>query len=154
MDEPNDTRWEQRFSNFNKALDKLDQAVTHIQTEYYSEGVFDETLFGEGDDIIKEGLIQRFEYTHELAWKTMKDFLKEKGNLGLFGSKDVTREAFSTGLIADGKTWMEMIISRNMTSHTYNEDTANDIFMKILKAYHPAFLAFRQRMEDQRRKTV
>ncbi len=122
-------RWEQRFSNFNKALTKLDQAVRHIKSEYYSNGSFDEGLFEEGDDIIREGLIQRFEYTHELAWNVMKDFLKEKGVSELFGSKDTTREAYSTGLIHSGKVWMEMIKSRNKTSHTYNEETANEIFV-------------------------
>lgn len=129
---------------------KLDQAVKHIKSEYFSDGTFNESLFEEGEDIIKEGLIQRFEYTHELAWNVIKDFLQDKGNPEIFGLKDATREAFSTGLISEGKIWMEMIKSRNQTSHAYHEEVANEIFIKILEDYHPAFLRFQQRMEDQK----
>jgi nucleotidyltransferase substrate binding protein (TIGR01987 family) len=151
MNEEKDVRWEQRFSNFKKALAKLDQAVKHIQSLYYVEGSFDESLLKEGDDLMKEGLIQRFEYTHELAWNVMKDFLNERGSTPLYGSKDATREAFATGLIANGQIWMEMIGSRNKTSHTYNEETATEIFLKILDSYHLAFLTFQKMMEEKRR---
>jgi len=72
------------------------------------------------DDIIKEGVIQRFEYTHELAWKVMKDFFKSAGNTTIYGSKYATREAFSLGMIIRGDVWMDMIISRNTSSHTYH----------------------------------
>ncbi len=100
------------------------------------------------DDIIKEGLIQRFEYTHELAWNVMKDFLQEAGNNNIFGSKDATREAFTSGLIENGVVWMDMIQSRSKTSHTYNEETANDIFIKIINEYYLEFLQFKKRMES------
>ncbi|MBD8487366.1 nucleotidyltransferase substrate binding protein [Echinicola sp. CAU 1574] len=146
-----DIRWEQRFANYNKALLKLEQAVEYIRENYYHEGEYDEQLFEKGEDIVKEGLIQRFEYTHELAWNVMKDFLKERGNIEIYGSRDATREAFSTGLIREGKIWMEMIQSRNKTSHTYNEDTAQEIFSKILEEYFPELLAFRVIMKEKRR---
>ncbi|WP_200978411.1 nucleotidyltransferase substrate binding protein [Echinicola sp. 20G] len=145
-----DIRWEQRFANYNKALLKLEQAVEYIRENYYQDGQYDELLFEKGEDIVKEGLIQRFEYTHELAWNVMKDFLKERGNIEIYGSRDATREAFSTGLIREGKIWMEMIQSRNKTSHTYNEDTAQEIFSKILEEYYPELLAFRVIMEEKR----
>ncbi|WP_215222651.1 nucleotidyltransferase substrate binding protein [Echinicola shivajiensis] len=145
-----DVRWEQRFANFNKALLKLEQAVDYIKENYYQDGEYDELLFEKGEDIVKEGLIQRFEYTHELAWNVMKDFLRERGNIEIYGSRDATREAFSTGLITEGKVWMEMIQSRNKTSHTYNEDTAQEIFSKILEEYYPEFLAFKAIMENKR----
>lgn len=150
MNEEKDIRWEQRFSNFKKALAKLDQAVKHIRSVYYVEGSFDESLLKEGDDLMKEGLIQRFEYTHELAWNVMKDFLNERGSTPLYGSKDATREAFATGLISNGQIWMEMIGSRNKTSHTYNEETATEIFLQILDSYHLAFLTFQKTMEEKR----
>ncbi len=150
MSKEQDIRWEQRLTNYNKALAKLDQAVQRIKAEYYSAGKFDDELLEAGDDIIIEGLIQRFEYTHELAWNVMKDFLKNRGTTEIYGSKDATREAYSTGLIADGQTWMSMIGSRNKTSHTYNEETANDIFLKILESYHTAFLEFQRTMEAKR----
>lgn len=144
------TRWVQRFSNFSKAFAKLDQAVIKIRTEYKAdaEGRIDADAFL--DDIIKEGVIQRFEYTHELAWNVMKDFLTEIGDIKIFGSKDATKEAFAANLIIDGDTWMDMIKSRNKTSHTYNEETADDIFFKIINEYHPVFLAFKVEMETMR----
>ena len=101
------------------------------------------------DEILKEGVIQRFEYTHELAWNVMEDFLLEIGNVKTYGSKDATREAFKVGLIDKGDVWMEMIMSRNKTSHTYNEDTADEIFSKIIKEYHSVFVDFKQSMKEK-----
>ena len=142
-----DIRWQQRFSNFVKAYSKLDQAVQKIQEEYpiKEDGTIEEDSFL--DDIIKEGLIQRFEYTHELAWNVLKDFLENAGNNNIFGSKDATREAFAAGLITNGEVWMDMIKSRNKISHIYNKETADDIFMKIVNHYHQEFNLFKNRME-------
>ena len=142
-----DIRWQQRFSNFVKAYSKLDQAVQKIQEKYpiKEDGTIEEDSFL--DDIIKEGLIQRFEYTHELAWNVLKDFLENAGNNNIFGSKDATREAFAAGLISNGEVWMDMIKSRNKTSHIYNKETADDIFMKIVNHYHQEFNQFKNRME-------
>ena len=142
MEHNQGTRWEQRFSNFNKALKKLSVAVDYIKKHEPQEEVLDE--------ILKEGIIQRFEYTHELAWNVINDFLSEIGEVKTYGSKDATREAFKAELIKDGDVWMEMIKSRNKTSHTYNEETAQEIYMKILKEYHAAFLEFQEVMEGKR----
>lgn len=143
-------RWEQRFSNYMKALAKLKKAVETIKASFFQDGTFDDSLMNEDDELVKEGLIQRFEYTHELAWNVMKDFLRSKGNQEIYGSKDATRLAFENGLIEDGHVWMEMINSRNKTSHTYNEDVANAIFLDIIHRYYPAFEAFRAQMETLR----
>ncbi len=145
-----DIRWEQRLGNYNKALAKLSIAVEKINKDFSTDidGNIDEDDFL--NDIIKEGVIQRFEYTHELAWKVMKDFLEHRGGVQLFGSKDATREAFAAELITDGELWMEMIKSRNETSHTYNEKTADDIFDKVINGYHDAFVAFQKKMEGFR----
>jgi len=145
-----DIRWEQRFSNYVKAFNKLDQAVTKIKTDFEIEddGTIDDDEFL--DDIIKEGIIQRFEYTHELSWKVMKDFLEDVGEVKMYGSKDATKEAFAAELITDGDVWMDMIKSRNKTSHTYNEEVADEIFKNIITQYHPEFLAFRDKMEALR----
>jgi nucleotidyltransferase substrate binding protein (TIGR01987 family) len=146
--ESKDIRWKQRFRNYNKALEKLKEAVERIQEDYPidKDGNIDEDQFL--DDILKEGVIQRFEYTHELAWNVMKDFLVNSGNTNIFGSKDTSREAFSAGLIENGELWMDMIISRNKTSHTYNEETADDIFLKIMHQYFYEFIQFRNKMEE------
>ena len=102
------------------------------------------------DEIVKEGLIQRFEYTHEQAWNVMKDYAAYQGNTDVGGSRDATREAFQLQLISDGNVWMDMIGSRNNTSHTYNEDTANEIYDKIMNEYHSAFENFKKKMETKR----
>jgi len=138
-----DIRWEQRFSNYNKALKKLTEAIEYIDIEFENA---EEVL----EEIIKEGLIQRFEYTYEMAWNVMKDYALFQGNPDIGGSRDAIRYAFSTKLIADGDLWMDMIKSRMKTSHTYNEETANEIFMIILDEYHAAFLQFQTVMEGKR----
>jgi len=138
----NDIRWEQRFSNYRKALLKLSQAIKFINES--NIGIGATTVEGE---IIKEGLIQRFEYTHELGWNVMKDFAEYQGNFEIKGSRDATREAFQMKLITQGEIWMDMILNRNKSSHTYNEETANEIYLKIMKDYYPAFLEFAVTME-------
>ena len=147
-----DIRWQQRLNNYTKALNKLTQAVEYIQTELKARDIDFEDKDSEDvlDEIIREGLIQRFEYTHELAWNVMKDFLLEVGGIHSIGSRDATREAFKAELIKNGDVWMEMIKSRNKTSHTYNEETANEIYSNIITDYYPAFLAFKIKMEEKR----
>ncbi|MBF6607299.1 MAG: nucleotidyltransferase substrate binding protein [Flavobacterium sp.] len=143
-----DIRWEQRFSNFIKAIDKLQQSVNYINEniEDDNEDDFDSIL----DEMIKEGLIQRFEYTHELAWNVMKDYAEYQGNSLIGGSRDAVREALQLQIISDGEIWMDMIKSRNKTFHTYNEETANEIYVKILNEYYPAFRNFKTTMEEKR----
>jgi len=141
MDHPH--RWVLRFSNFRKALAKLSEAVAFAARSDVPSG----RVSGE---ILKEGIIQRFEYTHELAWNVMKDYAEFQGNASVGGSRDATREAFRLNLVEDGSLWMEMIASRNRSTHTYHQDTADEIYSKIVSAYHPAFLAFEARMEALR----
>jgi nucleotidyltransferase substrate binding protein (TIGR01987 family) len=126
-----DIRWEQRFANYKKALAQLSNFMKAKSLNEMEE----------------QGLIQAFEYTHELAWKTLADFIKSKGNVEIFGSKDATREAFALGLIEDGDVWMEMINSRNMTSHTYNEETTQKIIKAIKNNYYSAFIALEKRLD-------
>ena len=127
-----DVRWKQRFHSFQKAFAQLTRAVELGQTRELSE-------------LERQGLIQAFEFTHELAWKTLKDFLQDRGTIDLHGSKDSTREAFATGLIEDGETWMSMIQSRNRTTHTYNLETAHEIAQAIVHHYFAEFGRFHTR---------
>ncbi len=129
--ENQDVRWIQRFASFSKAFNQLEKAVRISEERSLSE-------------LEEQGMIQAFEYTHELAWKTLKDFLEDKGDNTLYGSKDVTRAAFKLGLIDNGEIWMDMIKSRNQTSHTYNEDTAQEIVNDIRKKYFDHFCALRE----------
>lgn len=126
-----DIRWQQRFSNFSKALEQLRQAVQLSNQRVLS-------------NLEKQGLIQAFEFTHEIAWNVIKDFFQEQGNSSIMGSKDAAREAFQKGLILDGASWMEMIKSRNLTSHTYNQSVADDIIEKVQKNYLKSFEDFEQ----------
>lgn len=103
-----DIRWEQRFSNFNKALLKLEESVNYINHNVLVE----EDLGYIVDELIKEGLIQRFEYTHELAWNVMKDYALFQGNSTIGGSRDATREAYKLQIIENADLWMDMIQSR------------------------------------------
>jgi nucleotidyltransferase substrate binding protein (TIGR01987 family) len=145
-----DIRWEQRFSNFIKANEKLAQSVKYIEENFVKDGsVSDEVLDSVLNEMIKEGLIQRFEYTHELAWNVMKDYAEYQGNPNVGGSRDAIREALQLRIIEDGDVWMDMIKSRNKTSHTYNEATAEEIYGKILREYFPAFDKFKMKMHEK-----
>lgn len=128
-----DIRWEQRFENFNTAFRQLKAAFELAQSKKLS-------------DLEKQGYIQAFEFTHELAWNVLKDFIEYTGGQKLVGSKDTTREAFQKDIISNGDVWMEMIKSRNLTSHTYNESTSREIIEKISKQYVPAFIEFQTKM--------
>ena len=130
-----DIRWQQRFDNYQRALLRLQQATELAATRKLS-------------DLEQQGLIQGFEFTHELAWNTLKDFLIYRGVSNIIGSRDATRAAFRNGLIQDGETWMEMIKSRNLTSHTYREEVANDIADKILNRYYLAFVDLRTALQQ------
>jgi nucleotidyltransferase substrate binding protein (TIGR01987 family) len=126
-----DIRWQQRLHNFRKALQQLDEAIELMQQRELSK-------------LEKQGVIQGFEYSYELAWNTLKDFLVWQGLEGIVGSRDCIREAFSTGLIDDGQGWMHMLADRNRTSHTYNEETAEAILLNIRQQHHPLLKALEQ----------
>ena len=130
-----DIRWRQRLQSFRRAFGQLSKAAALANQRKLS-------------DLEQQGLIQAFEFTHELAWNTLKDFLESRGESGLYGSKDATRAAFAKGLIADGEAWMAMIKSRNDSSHTYNEDTANEMSAAITSSYLPQFDKFLQRFSE------
>lgn len=137
MTQTRDIRWHQRLANFEKAFSRLAAAVELAGQRPLS-------------DLEKQGLIQTFEFTHELAWNVMKDYFAWQGTVDITGSRDATRESFSKGLVADGEGWMEMIRSRNQTSHTYNEEVANEIAARITGLYAPLLRAFLLRMQGLR----
>lgn len=125
-------RWVQRFSSFCKAYDKLRVAIDVVEQNIESENK-------EVDEVLKEGLIQRFEYTQELAWKVMKDYALYQGNNEVKGSRDAIREAFKLNLITNADVWLDMISSRNLTFHTYDAASANKTVELIISDYAPAF---------------
>ncbi len=117
-----DIRWVQRYRHFIQAFEQLKSAVELAEQRNLSE-------------LEEQGMIQAFEYTHELAWNTLKDFLEHQGLQHLYGSKDSSREAFKKGLVQNGDIWMDMIKSRNLSSHTYNRDIARKIVSAIQNNY-------------------
>ena len=119
-------RWIQRANSFERALGRLKAAVKLAEQRELS-------------DLEAQGLIQGFEYTHELAWKTLKNFLEAQGIVNLYGSRDTTRTAFRNGLIENGEVWMDMVEKRNLTSHTYDEETAAQVVTTIRNAYFAEF---------------
>lgn len=129
MNESLDIRSQQRFENFKKALSLYSGAVRPKMSR-----------------LEEEGLIQRFEYTFELAWKYLQDLLQERGYSNVRGPRPVIEQAFQDGLISDGTLWLEMLKARNETTHLYNEVIFADIikkvktsFLKILKSFQANF---------------
>lgn len=130
-----DSRWRQRFESFKGAFAQLQRAVALARERPLSE-------------LEQQGLIQVFEFTHELAWNVLKDYLREQGFVGIVGSKDASREAFQNGLLEDGDTWMEMIKARNLTTHTYDCGVAEAIAKDVLERFAPAFAAFEEKFDE------
>ena len=138
MTPPNqDIRWLQRFQNYQKALAQLTQAVDLSSQRALSK-------------LEQQGLIQGFEYTHELAWNTLKDFLETRGAAEIFGSRDTTRAAFTAGLIDQGEVWMQMIQSRNQSTHTYNEEMMTQIVTAVIQTYMAEFTKLQSKFEQLR----
>ncbi len=135
--EKQDVRWLQRFSNYRNALAKLSKAVDIVSSQMGE----DEDI----DELLEEGLIQRYEYTHELAWKVMKDYAEYQGVTGISGSRDAIRQTLQFGLI-DDENWMRSISDRNLTSHQYDEDTAKAIIENITEVYYPLFVKYEKVM--------
>ena len=127
-----DIRWKQRFENYRKA-----------QT-FLQESLKKETL----SELEKAGIVQAFEFSFELAWKTMKDYLNEKGVEALY-PREVIKQAFKHGLIADGELWMDMLDSRNLMSHTYKETDSDFVFNEIRIKYSEALHQLSQTLKKE-----
>ena len=133
-----DIRWIQRFTHFVKALSQLQEAVELTKQRPLTR-------------LEAQGMIQAFKFTHELAWNTLKDFFEDRGVQGLYGSKDASRAAFKAGLIENGEAWMDMIQSRNLTTHTYDEAIAAQITSSIRSTYFAEFEALRIKLDELKR---
>jgi len=133
-----DVRWLQRLENYGKALAALTRAVAMARQRQLSE-------------LEEQGLIQAFEFTHELSWLLLKDYLADQGVSGISGSRDAVLEAVVRGLLPAGTetTWMAMIRSRNLTSHTYNPELAREIAGLIERDYAPALEALQLELQHR-----
>jgi len=118
----NDTRWKQRLENFERAFLLLKEAFEKNPSEM--------------SDLEKEGTVQRFEYSFELAWKTLKDYLVYSGvTFDQITPRSVIKQAFAAKIIKDGQTWMDMLEQRNLMSHTYDSKTFEAVFSNISQDY-------------------
>ena len=133
--ENQDIRWKQRFEHFVNAFKQLKNAKKLKAERDFTE-------------LELQGVIQAFEVSQELSWKVMKDFLEEQGKTDLFGSKNAVKEAFNVGLISKGEVWLDMIKSRNLTSHIYDEKEVLAILEIILNDYFPVFIDFENKMKS------
>ena len=131
--ENQDIRWKQRFQNFENAFISFKEAV--------------EEQGNTTNELIKAGIIQRFEFTHELSWKVMKDFLIFEGIQNIIGSRSAVREALNKDLITNGEIWMDMIETRNITVHAYDEEILNKEFNKIINEYFELLFDFYTKMK-------
>jgi nucleotidyltransferase substrate binding protein (TIGR01987 family) len=120
MGNKKDIRWKQRFVNFEKAFNQFEKAIIS---------------FEDLDDLAKEGLVQRFEYTFELAKNTLKDYLESKGEDVKY-TRDVLKKAFQLQIVNNGELWIDMLEKRNLMLHTYNEATFIEVTTIIKDKYY------------------
>lgn len=135
QEEYKDIRWIQRFNNFTKALLQLEKFIGKREL----------------NELEEQGLIKAFEYTYELAWKTLQDLFRDKGYENITGPKPVIDQGFQDGYLEDGKGWIEMHKSRNLASHTYDEETAGEIITGIRQRYFNLLMQLRSKLEEELR---
>jgi nucleotidyltransferase substrate binding protein (TIGR01987 family) len=119
-----------KLENFIKALNRLKEGLLQ---------------YNDKNELLRDGIIQRFEFTFELAWKTLKEVFEDEGLIGLNSPKSVLKEAYSAGIIEDEKLWMNMLMDRNSTSHMYNENNGIEICKNIKEEYTDAL----ERLKDK-----
>lgn len=115
-----------KLSNFKKALQRLKEAAEEFQKDV-------------SNDVIRDGVIQRFEFTYELAWKTTRDYLESIGIVDKNSPKVVFKEAYEQKLLGHEENWLLMLNDRNMTSHVYKEEMAEEIAERIINMYIQEF---------------
>ena len=134
----NAIRWQQRFENFERAFHLLREAFEKNPAQM--------------SDLEKEGVVQRFEYTFELAWKTLRDYLVYSGVVfDQITPRSVIKQAFAAKIIEDGQTWINMLEQRNLRSHTYDNESFEAVFHGIS---HNSLAALEQVFAWLKAKTV
>ncbi len=130
MNEDNDIRWKQRYDNFQKACNQLGKFIAKEEL----------------NELEEQGLIQCFEYTFELAWKTMKDYLEEEGFV-VKSPRETIQTAFQNGLIVDGHLWVDALKKRNLMAHTYNSDIMKEAKALIYNSYYKMIVELKEHLE-------
>lgn len=117
-----DVRWKQRFQNFDKAFKRLADAILIIRKD-------------PDNVLLQAGLIQTYEFTFELAWKTLKDYLEMEG-FTVPSPRATLRQAFQCGYIQQGDVWLKALNDRNLTAHTYDDEVAKEVIADIQQTYY------------------
>lgn len=117
-----DVRWKQRFQNFDKAFKRLTDAIQIIRKD-------------PDNVLLQAGLIQTYEFTFELAWKTLKDYLEMEG-FTVPSPRATLRQAFQCGYIQQGDVWLKALNDRNLTAHTYDDEVAKEVIADIQQTYY------------------
>lgn len=120
------SKLETKLINFSNALKRLAEAAEEFKNNSTS-------------DVIRDGVIQRFEFTYELAWKTTKEYLEDIGIVDKTSPKAIIKEAFVQKMITDESRWLLMLNDRNLTSHVYKEEIAEEISERIINSYIDEF---------------
>lgn len=123
---------QEKLEKLNNAVDRLGEAL-----EDYNRVKLDS---------VRDGVIQRFEFCTELAWKTLREHLIEQGYTDINSPKAVMKTAFADGLLNNEQGWLDILNSRNITSHIYDENTAAQVFSKISTVYYPLFKELLQKL--------
>ncbi len=131
----NDVRWKQRFENFKNARKQFLVGLELSNSRELSS-------------LEKQGLIQAFEFTQEMSWKVLQDYLKHQGIKEIVGSRDAFRLAFQNQLISNGELWLDTILTRNQTSHLYDESILEEVFEKVVHQYPVLFEQLEVRMNE------
>lgn len=122
----------ERKEEYINALDRLKEALEH-----------------EADDVVIDGVLHRFEFTFELAWKTIKDYIEYQGISERTGSpREIIQTGFKQGIIENGEAWISMMLSRNSLSHLYDEKTSREIYEKIKTEYVNLFDGLKEKFEN------
>lgn len=131
--EGEDIRWKQRFGNFNKSLELLESALKIEQP----------------DVVQKAGIVQFFEMCCELSWKVMKDYLEDQGFTEIGTPRNAIKKSFEIGLIEDGHAWMDLLVDRNLSVNTYDEEKANSLDLLIHTKYIQLFQKLRNMLSTK-----
>jgi len=125
-------RYEERKQELLNATQRLKEALQEKET-----------------DITIDGTLHRFEFTFELAWKTMKDYLEYSGIIEGIGSpREIIKTAFANGIIEDGENWIKMMLARNSLSHLYDEEKSREIYIEIKEIYLNLFENLNKKFSD------
>jgi len=123
-----------KVENFKKAVERLSEGLSELE--------------GNKSSVVRDGVIQRFEFTTELAWKATREYLMDQGFVDINSPKAVMKEAFSFGLISDDTIWIQILNDRNLTSHIYKEELADEICSRIIKTHFQELKTLSKRLAE------